>query len=73
MHDYIRKGNLYKFVDTLRGEDNNLYIVIALESEEVFSWKNESPEDCSIYDLVTILKNDVLDYAWTQDLEEIEE
>ena len=72
MYDHILEGKLYKFVDTLRG-DNNVYFVIALESEEVFSWKSESPEDCSMYDLVAILKNNTLDYAWTQDLEEIEE
>jgi len=72
MYDYILKGKLYKLVDTLRG-DKEVYFVIALESEEVFSWKNESPEDCSMYDLVAVLKNDTLDYAWTQDLTEIEE
>ena len=72
MYDYISEGKLYKFVDTLRG-DKKIYFVIALESEEVFSWKSESPEDCSMYDLVAILKDDVLDYAWTQDLEEIED
>tara|TARA_Y100001954_G_C15629074_1_gene511751 strand:+ start:73 stop:291 length:219 start_codon:yes stop_codon:yes gene_type:complete len=72
MYDHILKGKLYKFVDTLRG-NNKVYFVIALESEEVFSWKSESPEDCSMYDLVAILKDGALDYAWTQDLEEIEE
>lgn len=72
MYYHIEIGKLYRYVDSLRGE-NTLYIVIALESEETFSWKDESLEDCSLYDLVAILKNDVLEYAWTQDLEEIEE
>ena len=72
MYCHIEKGKLYKLIDSLKG-DNTVYFVIALDSEEIFSWKNESIEDCSLYDLVAILKNDVLDYAWTQDLEEIEE
>jgi hypothetical protein len=72
MYRHIEKGKLYKLIDTLR-EDNAVYFIIALDSEEIFSWKNEITEDCSLYDLVAILKNDMLDYAWTQDLEEIEE
>ena len=71
MYDHILEGKLYRYVDTLRG-DKSVYFVIALDSEEVFSWKNEI-ELCALYDLVPILKNDVLDYAWTQDLEEIED
>ena len=71
MYDHILEGKLYRYVDTLRG-DKSVYFVIALDSETVFSWKNEI-ELCALYDLVAILKNDVLDYAWTQDLEEIED
>ena len=71
MYYHIEKGKLYRYVDTLRG-DKSVYFVIALDSEEVISWKNEI-ELCALYDLVAILKNDVLDYAWTQDLEEIED
>ena len=70
MYEYIEEGKLYRFIDSF-GVEDEIHIVIALESEELFSWHDDFNHEASSYDLVAILKNDTLAYAWPQDLEEI--
>ena len=64
--DYIKKGKLYSFIDTMRSSYEK-HIVIALESEDILTWKSE-PSEYVEYDLVAILKYNTLEYAWILDL-----
>lgn len=63
---HIKKGRLYTFIDTMR-RSYETHIVIALESEDVLTWKSE-PSEYVEYDLVAILKYNTLEYAWVLDL-----
>jgi hypothetical protein len=65
----IVKERLYSFVDSLRLEKTK-HFVIALESEKEINWGDESYE-YDEYELIPVLKNDSIVYAWIEDLEEI--
>jgi len=65
----VVRENLYVFIDSLR-LDNTKHFVIALESEKEINWGDESYE-YDEYELIPVLKNDIIVYAWIEDLEEI--
>lgn len=67
--NFIKKGNLYRHYDSI-DKNSIVSIVIALESEGKISWKDNSEFD--FYpDYIAILKNDKVEYAYKEDLEEI--
>ena len=70
----IKKGLIYIFTNSFDEsiKSNDSKIVLALEDETKITWSNGARYS-SADDLVTVLENDKISYAWVHDLELIGE